>query len=157
MSKTESTISVEPLIIAGEQVTRDRTSLVRSPWSGEPVGAVPVGGAAETSAAVEAASRAMRNPLPAFERARVLERAAEAVREGREHLARLLVREIGKPLKYAHAEVDRCVETLSFSAVEARTLAGRGVALDAHPAGAARRGYTIRVPIGVVAAMCVVP
>src|SRR6266536_3133158 len=50
-------------------------------------------------------------------------------------------------------EVDRAVQTVTFSAVEARTLAGRGVVVDAHPAGVGRRGWTIRVPIGVVGAI----
>src|SRR5436190_298113 len=82
------------------------------------------------------------------ERAEILDRAADAIRRRREELARLLSREIGKPLKQAFVEVDRCVQTLTFSAIEARTLAGRGIPLDAHPAGTGRRGYTIRVPIG---------
>jgi acyl-CoA reductase-like NAD-dependent aldehyde dehydrogenase len=56
-------------------------------------------------------------------------------------------------MKQALVEVDRCAQTLLFSAVEARTLAGRGIPVDAHPAGEGRRGYTIRVPIGVVAAI----
>src|SRR5204863_4584897 len=114
---------------------------------------VPLVGATETRRAVAAAAQAMRKPLPAHERAEILDRAAAIVRDRREELARLLANEIGKPLKLALVEVDRCVQTLTFSAVEARTLAGRGVPLDAHPAGIGRRGYTIRVPIGVVAAI----
>ena len=61
--------------------------------------------------------------------------------------------ENGKPMKQALAEADRCVQTLIFSAVEARSLAGRGIPLDAHPAGAGHLGFTIRVPVGVVAAI----
>jgi acyl-CoA reductase-like NAD-dependent aldehyde dehydrogenase len=95
----------------------------------------------------------MRQGLPAHERAEILDRAADAIRQRREELARLLSREIGKPLKQAFVEVDRCVQTLTFSAIEARTLAGRGIPLDAHPAGVGRRGYTIRVPIGVIGAI----
>jgi acyl-CoA reductase-like NAD-dependent aldehyde dehydrogenase len=42
------------------------------------------------------------------------------------------------------------VQTLIFSAAEARTLSGRGVPLDAHPAGVGHLGLTVRVPVGVV-------
>lgn len=143
------------LVVAGEETeeTTEPAIEVRSPWDGEPVGAVPTVQAEEVRAAVDAAWRAMGGGLPAHERARILDRAAEAIRADRERLAELLAREAGKPLKLARVEVDRCVQTLTFSAVAARTLAGRGVAVDAHPSGSGRRGFTIRVPVGVVGAI----
>ena len=153
MAQVESTVPVQALTVGGETLTGDETRVVRAPWDGAAIAAVPLVGASETRAAVEAAARAMRTPLPAHERAEILDRAAATIRERREVLARLLSREIGKPLKQALVEVDRCVQTLTFSAIEARTLAGRGIPVDAHPAGTGRRGYTIRVPIGVVAAI----
>jgi acyl-CoA reductase-like NAD-dependent aldehyde dehydrogenase len=153
MAQVETSVPVKPLSVAGEPLTTEETRVVHSPWDGASIAAVPVVGALETRAAVDAAAQAMATQLPAHERAEILERAATATRERRENLARLLTREIGKPLKQALIEVDRCVQTLIFSAIEARTLAGRGVALDAHPAGIGRRGYTIRVPIGVIGAI----
>jgi acyl-CoA reductase-like NAD-dependent aldehyde dehydrogenase len=39
------------------------------------------------------------------------------------------------------------------SAVEARSLAGRGIPLDAHPAGAGHLGFHDPGPVGVVAAI----
>jgi len=153
MAEVETSVPVKQLSVAGEALTTEETRVVRSPWDGVSVAAVPVVGALETGAAIDAAARAMATPLPAHERAEILDRAATATRERREKLARLLAREIGKPLKQALMEVDRCVQTLTFSAIEARTLAGRGIAVDAHPAGVGRRGYTIRVPIGVIAAI----
>jgi acyl-CoA reductase-like NAD-dependent aldehyde dehydrogenase len=153
MAQVDTSVSVRELTVAGEALTADETRVVHSPWDGAAIAAVPVVGAAEASRAVAAAADAMRSPLSAHERAAILERASATVRDRREDLARLLSREIGKPLKQALVEVDRCVQTLAFSAVEARTLAGRGIPVDAHPAGAGRRGYTIRVPVGVVAAI----
>ena len=153
MAQVESTVPVQALTVGGETLTGGETRIVRAPWDGVAIAAVPLVGAEETRSAVAAAARAMRTPLPAHERAEILDRAAATIRERREDLARLLSREIGKPLKQALVEVDRCVQTLTFSAIEARTLAGRGIPVDAHPAGTGRRGYTIRVPIGVVAAI----
>jgi acyl-CoA reductase-like NAD-dependent aldehyde dehydrogenase len=134
-------------------VRTGETRTVRSPWDGSAVAAVPVVTADETRTAIDAAAAAMREPLAAHERAEILDRAAAIIRDRREELARLLAREIGKPLKQALVEVDRCVQTLTFSAVEARTLSGRGIAVDAHPGGVGRRGHTIRVPVGVVGAI----
>jgi acyl-CoA reductase-like NAD-dependent aldehyde dehydrogenase len=153
MAQVETSVPLKPLSVAGEALTTEETHVVRSPWDGAAIAAVPIVGGDETRAAIDAAAEAMGTPLPAHERAEILDRGANTIRERREELARLLAREIGKPLKQALVEVDRCVQTLTFSAVEARTLAGRGVPLDAHPAGVGRRGYTIRVPIGVVAAI----
>lgn len=139
--------------VAGEAVTGGSAVEVRSPFDGSVVAAVPTVGADATKVAIDAAADGMRSPLPAFHRADILERSSVLLRERREHFATLLAREAGKPFAQGLVEVDRAVQTLAFSAVEARTLAGRGVAVDAHPAGIGRRGFTIRVPIGVIGAI----
>jgi acyl-CoA reductase-like NAD-dependent aldehyde dehydrogenase len=153
MTQVESGVVVTPVRVAGNEIRDGEVRTVRSPWDGETVGAIPTVGADETRAAVAAAAEAMREPLAAYERGRILDRAATLVHERRAEIARLLAREIGKPLKQALVEADRCVQTLTFSAIEARTLAGTGVPVDAHPAGKGKRGWTIRVPRGVVGAI----
>lgn len=146
------TIHRPRLLVATEQVTADPIE-VTSPWNGEVVGEVPTVGRAETDAAIDTAFAAMQVGLPAFRRADILDAASNEIRDRREVFARILALEIGKPFTQALVEVDRCVQTLKFSAVEARTLTGTGVAFDAHPAGVGRRGFTIRVPIGVIGAI----
>jgi acyl-CoA reductase-like NAD-dependent aldehyde dehydrogenase len=144
---------ISPLFVAGEQIEEGEPDVIHSPWDGHVVGQVPMVGPVAARAAVDVAAETMRSPIPTFERALVLDRAAGDIRERRDEFARLLASEAGKPLKQALVEVDRCVQTLTFSAAEARTLAGRGVPMDAHPSGVAHRGFTVRVPIGVVAAI----
>lgn len=151
MSQAAPTIT--PLVIAGEEVTDGETVTVRSPWDGRVVGAVPSLGTEAAQVAVDAAARAMAAGLTAAERAAILDRTAADVHARREDFARLMSSENGKPLKQALGETDRCVQTLLFSAAEARTLAGRGIPLDAHPAGAGHLGFTIRVPVGVIGAI----
>ncbi|MBD0317296.1 MAG: aldehyde dehydrogenase family protein [Thermoleophilia bacterium] len=153
MARVESDVRTTAISVAGSEVVDGDVRAVRSPWDGETIGAVPSVGRDEARQAVDAAAAAMRRPLPAHERGLVLERAAGLVRERRDEIALTLAHEIGKPLKQALVEVDRCVQTLTFSAIEARTLAGEGIAVDAHPAGTGKRGWTIRVPIGVVGAI----
>jgi acyl-CoA reductase-like NAD-dependent aldehyde dehydrogenase len=145
---------VSQLMVAGEEVSEGADLReIRSPWDGAVVGAVPLVGPEEAREAVRSAFESMRRGLPAYERGLILERAASEIRDRREEFARMLALEVGKPVKQGLVEVDRCVQTLTFSAIEARTLAGRGIPMDAHPVGVGHRGFTIRVPIGVVGAI----
>jgi acyl-CoA reductase-like NAD-dependent aldehyde dehydrogenase len=138
--------------VAGEQIGGDLLE-VRSPFDDAIVGVVPTVRPDAVRAAIDAAWRAMKTGLASHERAEILDRAAVIMREKRDYFAHLLALEIGKPVSQGIVEVDRCVQTLLFSAIEARTLAGTGVVFDAHPAGVGRRGFTIRVPIGVIGAI----
>ena len=140
------------LFSAGEKLSGDPLE-VRSPWDDGLVGTIPTGGRAETADAIDAAHLATRARLPAYRRAEILDGAAARIEANRNAFARILALEIGKPVSQALVEVDRCVQTFRFSAAEARTLTGTGVAFDAHPAGVGHRGFTIRVPIGVIAAI----
>jgi acyl-CoA reductase-like NAD-dependent aldehyde dehydrogenase len=133
---------VTPLVVAGEDIAFGDLFEIRSPWDGRVVGS-----------AIDGAWDAMERGLPAWERAQILDRVAAEVAARRDEFGRLISDENGKPLKQALAEAERCVQTLIFSAAEARTLAGRGVPLDAHPAGVGHLGMTVRVPVGVVAAI----
>ena len=63
---------------------------VVSPYSGERVCRVAVGGAAQARAAVDAAQVAMARPLPAHERAEILARTAALLIERNEYAARIL-------------------------------------------------------------------
>src|SRR5919202_6984105 len=137
----ESTIQVTPLHVAGEIVAGGPTLDVQSPFDGSLVGTVPVVGADAAKAAVDAAAEAMAAGLPSHERAGILDRAAAILRDRRQELARTLALEAGKPLSQALVEVDRAVQTVTFSAVEARTLAGTGVVVDANPAEVGSRGW----------------
>src|SRR5688572_6684152 len=111
-----TTLLEKPLLIGGERVRTDAWLDVRSPYSGEPVGRVASGGAAETTAAVDAAARAMLDPLAAHERAAILARVSEGIRERAEELARVLCAEAAKPITAARIEVSRA--TATFSAAE---------------------------------------
>ena len=125
---------------------------VVNPYTGETIATVAVGGPAEVDAAVAGALRHLPPP-PAAERAAVLERAARLVAERAETFARTICLEAGKPMKQARGEAARCVDTLIFSAVEARSLAGDMVPMEASSAGAGKLAMILREPIGVVGAI----
>ncbi|MGC8785611.1 MAG: aldehyde dehydrogenase family protein [Armatimonadota bacterium] len=131
----------------------DRWIEVRSPYDGSLVGMVSAGNAEVVQQAVEAAQRAMAHPLPAYQRAEILARAAHLVEQRREHFARTIALEAGKPIKTARIEVARAVSTLTFASIEARTLTGDVVPMGGAAAGAGKFAFTVREPIGVVGAI----
>jgi acyl-CoA reductase-like NAD-dependent aldehyde dehydrogenase len=141
------------LLVDGEWVETGEWVEVRSPFDGSLVGRVAKGGAATTAAALDAAERAMREPLPAHKRAEILVRVAGALGRRADDAARLIAAEAGKPLKAARVEVARAMSTYTMAAVQARTLAGEMVPMDASQAGDGKLAFTMRMPIGVVGAI----
>jgi acyl-CoA reductase-like NAD-dependent aldehyde dehydrogenase len=148
-----TTATDHALLIGGEQVETGEWTEVTSPYSGEVVARIAKGGADETRRALDAAEAAMREPLPAHERARILDAVARLLEERQEEFARRISDEAGKPLKTARVEAQRAVSTYTFAAVEARKLAGEVVPMDASPAGEGKLGLTLRLPIGIVGAI----
>ncbi|MCX7800971.1 MAG: aldehyde dehydrogenase family protein [Fimbriimonadales bacterium] len=127
----------------------------RSPWDGSVVGEYGLVGWEEMDRAIDIASGAfarMRR-TPRRERKALLRRIAEAVREARPELAELLVREIGKPVVWAEAEVDRLALTFDFAADLLSAPSGVVHPLDLDPRGDGHVGRVERFPIGAVLAI----
>ena len=142
------------LYVAGEWMETGEWSEVKAPYDGTPVGRVPKGDAALVERAVEAAAAAFEaGGFPQHERARVLDRAAELVAEREDDLTMTIAAEAGKPVKTARVEAQRCVSTMQFSAVAARTLNGEMVPMEAGAAGEGKLGIVIRLPYGIVGAI----
>jgi len=145
--------SEHPILIGGKWVETGEWIEVRSPYDDRLVGRVARGGATEIRQALDAAEIAMREPLPAHVRASILDRVAHLLEERNDEAARTICAEAGKPLKAARVEVARAVSTFTMAAVEARTLSGDVIPMDASLAGAGKIAFTIRQPIGVVGAI----
>ena len=91
---------------------------------------------------------------PPYERAEILDRAAELLADRTRGVRRGRSREeSAKPIATATVEAARAVDTMRFSAAVARTLTGEMIPLDASSAGVGKLGYVKRVPIGVVGAI----
>ncbi len=148
-----TTATERGLLIDGDWIETGDWLEVRSPYGAALVGRVAKGGAEEARRAVDAAARAMSEPLPAHERAAILDRTASLVEERAEEIARTICAEAGKPMKAARVEASRAQSTFTMAAVEARKLAGDVVPMDASPAGTGKVAMTMRVPIGVVGAI----
>jgi acyl-CoA reductase-like NAD-dependent aldehyde dehydrogenase len=148
-----TTTDVHKLLLDGAWIETDESVEVRSPYSGDVVGRVAKAGAAEARRAVDAAARALESPLPAHERAAILDRVAELLRERHEDMARTICAEAGKPIRTARVEASRAVSTYTFAAVEARKLAGDVIPMGASEAGEGKIAFTLRRPVGVVGAI----
>ena len=128
--------------------------VVRSPYDGTEIGRVPRQGPDDVDRAVAAAGRALAEvAFPPWKRAEVLDSAARLLGERSEDFARGIAREAAKPIRTARVEVARAVSTFTFAAVEARRLTGDMVPIDAAQIGEGRLAFTLRVPVGVVAAI----
>ena len=147
------TVRERKLLLDGDWIETGEWHEVRSPYSGDVVARVARGGAEETRRALDAAERAMSEPLPAHRRAEILDAVARLLAERNDELARTICAEAGKPLKAARVEAERAVSTYTSAAVEARKLTGEVVPMDATPAGVGKLAFTLRTPIGIVGAI----
>ena len=130
------------------------TIVVRSPYDRGEVGRVPRHGQDDVDRAVAAAAAALRDrPFPQWRRAEVLDAAVRLLTERVEDFARTIALEAAKPIKTARIEAKRAVSTFTFAAVEARRLTGDMVPVDAAEIGEGRLAFTLRLPVGVVAAI----
>jgi acyl-CoA reductase-like NAD-dependent aldehyde dehydrogenase len=126
---------------------------VLDPWTLESIGAVEATPPHRIEEALARAHARGASMPPAHARARILDRAADAVEADAEGFAQEIRAEAGKPITLARSEVARAVGTLRLCAAEARTLAGEGVALEGSAEGTGRIGFTVREPRGVVLAI----
>ena len=147
------TVQERKLLLDGGWIETGDWQDVNSPYSGEPVARVARAGEEHARKALDAAERAMSSPLPAHERAAILDRVAALLKERHDEVAKTISAEAGKPMKAARVEAERAVSTYTMAATEARRLAGDVVPMDASPAGVGKIAYTMRIPIGIVGAI----
>lgn len=121
-----------------------------------PIEAIATDGPSDLHRKLEAAQAAFGDRagwLPVHRRVEILETVARLVGERREHLALQIAREGGKPLADARVEVDRAGDGVRNAAHALRTFGGEEIPMGYTPASAGRRAFTVREPIGVVAAI----
>ncbi|KAA0971177.1 NAD-dependent succinate-semialdehyde dehydrogenase [Aureimonas fodinaquatilis] len=140
------------MLIAGEWVnaTGGATLDVLNPATGEQIGTVAKASIEDLDRALEASMTAFQlwKKTPVVERAALLRKAGELLRERADSIARLLTIEQGKPFAEAQVEVLLSADVLDWSAEEARRIYGRLIPSRAD--GVVQR--VIREPVGPVAA-----
>src|SRR5262245_53053653 len=123
---------------------------VINPATEKPLGKLPHASSADLDHALAAAKKGFdvwRN-TPAYDRAKVLRKAAALVRERADTIARIMTQEQGKVLAESRAEVLVTADTIEWFAEEGRRAYGRLVPGRAKGV----RQIVVQEPVGVVAA-----
>ena len=143
------------MYLSGNWVDRDEKMPVRNPFDQSELDTVPRATAADVDAAVTSAARGaeVMGKMPAYDRYMILRRTADLMAERAEDLAQTITKEEGKVLVEGRGEVQRAIQTITLSSEEAKRLHGETVPLDGAPGITSQFGFTIRVPVGVVAAI----
>ncbi|MBY5768058.1 NAD-dependent succinate-semialdehyde dehydrogenase [Rhizobium leguminosarum] len=139
--------------VNGEWIDADNggTITVNNPATGQPVGTVPMMGAAEARRAIEGADIALstwRKTL-AKERGRLLRKWFDLIIDNADDLALILTSEQGKTLAEAKSEVVGGAAFVEWFAEEARRTYGETIPTPAQD----RRVVVIKQPIGVCVAI----
>jgi acyl-CoA reductase-like NAD-dependent aldehyde dehydrogenase len=144
-----------PIYIAGEFKPTAVPLDVISPYTQQCVYKTFTAGSDDYQTAVTAAcaARQTMQELPVCERYRILAEVAQGILANRDELAVIMAREAGKPLKTAHAEIERAAQTFLTAAEEAKRLPGEVLSIDWHSSGIHKDAIVRYFPVGVVAAI----
>ncbi len=128
-----------------------RTLGVINPATEEVIADVAYGNREDARRALEAAHRAMPAwmKLTAWDRAKILRKTADLMRERADSIARTLTMEQGKPLLEARGEVLHSADTFEWFGEEGKRAYGQVIPNSAQ----GKRHLTIKHPVGVVAAI----
>lgn len=127
-----------------------KTIPVVNPATGEPIGTVAHAEKADLDRALEAAAKGFQQwrKVSAYERSKVMRKAAQLLRERAEKIAPLLTMEQGKPVGEAKMEALSCADVIEWFAEEGRRAYGRVI-----PArGEGIYQLVVKEPVGPVAA-----
>ena len=107
-------------LIGGRWRSPGRPRVATSPVDGRALGELPMLELAEAHEAVEASAAEARTwgQVHLDERKRRVVACLEALKANRDLIARLLIWEIGKPLRQAETDVDRCVDGVEWYVAE---------------------------------------
>jgi betaine-aldehyde dehydrogenase/succinate-semialdehyde dehydrogenase/glutarate-semialdehyde dehydrogenase len=124
---------------------------VTDPGTQEIVGSASLGRRADAVRALEAADRAFPawSRASAYERARILRRAADLIRERVEDIAVTLTREQGKPVPDSRKEILFGADVIEYYSEEGKRIKGDWIT----PVSTHTRSLVIRQPVGVVVAI----
>ena len=145
---------IEKLFVGGEWVgaaDTDRTFEVTNPVNGEVIATLPDAGREDMQQATDAAADAQPEwaETTAQHRARIMQRAARLMHERKDHLARVMTLEQGKPLAESRGEISYAASFIEWFAEEGKRVYG-----ETMPAASAdKRILVIKCPVGVTAAI----
>src|SRR5690554_994124 len=149
---TETTYPDTQLLIDGEWRggAEGKSIEVVNPATGQKIGQVAHATKVDLDAALEAVDRGFGvwSATSAFERSKIMRKAAELLRERADKIARIMTLEQGKPLPEARMETLAAADVIDWFAEEARRTYGQ--IIPARAAGVMQ--MAVKLPVGPVAA-----
>lgn len=141
-----------PSYLAGKAVTTDAWIDVFNPWNNQQVGRVACIRAEQLNEVIQSHLQP-NEPLTRYERSRILNKTRDLLEAHREDLAHLITAEAGLCLRETRYEVGRACDVFAFAAMEALRDDGQTFSCDISPTGKARKIFTLREPLSLIAAI----
>jgi len=143
------------MLINGNLIDKEGKIPVINPFNNQIVDQVPMGDAKDAQDAIHAANKAKKsmNEMSSRKLSRILHDIHQDLKEKHQEISELITLETGKPIRDSKVEMDRSLQTLLMAAEESKRIHGETVPMDAAIAGRSAFGFTIKIPLGVVAAI----
>ncbi|WP_210610375.1 aldehyde dehydrogenase family protein [Priestia flexa] len=141
------------LYVDGEWIKTKKEMDVLDKYTQEPAARIAVAEKHHVNQAVQGAKKALETSFSPYARYEVLMKVAELLVARKEEFAQILAMEVGKPIRESRGEVERAAQTLQLSAEEAKRIHGDGVPVESAAGSENRMAFTVRVPVGVIAAI----
>ncbi|NBW68237.1 MAG: aldehyde dehydrogenase family protein [Betaproteobacteria bacterium] len=147
--------NVYGLLINGKWIAGDGPRItVRDKYLLQPYATVTAADSHQVKMAVGSAHVAFcEKKMTPYERGAVLEKAVQILEKRTNVFILAMQSEAGFTESDASGEIKRCIQTIKLSAEEARRLAGEVIPMSGAPGASGRIGFTMRVPLGVIAAI----
>jgi lactaldehyde dehydrogenase len=143
------------MLIEGKLIDKNEKIAVKNPFNNEIIDYVPSGDAEDAKKAISAAAKATKSMKEMSSRklSRIMYDIHQELKEKHQELSKLISLETGKPIRDSRVEMDRSLQTLLMAAEESKRIYGETIPMDAAIAGRTAFGFTIKIPLGVVAAI----
>lgn len=143
------------MLINGNLIDKNDKIAVINPFNNQTVDHVPLGDVKDAHDAIHAANKAKKfmREMSSRKLSRILYDIHQELKEKHQEISKLITLETGKPIRESKVEMDRSLQTLLMAAEESKRIHGETVPMDAAIAGRSTFGFTIKIPLGVVAAI----
>jgi len=154
VKRCNASVPVVPMIIDGKERQSTTTEFydIHNPATGKLIARTPICTQAEMDEAADSCAEAFKSwrKVPPSNRARVMHKFEDAIRDSTQELAEIITLEQGKTIPDAKGDIFRGLEVVEIasgvpSMLQGETLPGVAQAVDTH---------SYRVPLGVVAGIC---
>lgn len=135
---------------------KGKTLSVIDKYTQETIAELPMASEAQMEEAIEASVKGFNEirKWSAGKRSEYLYKLIALLEKNKSSFVDLIIAESGKPRGYSTSEIDRCIATLTASAIEAIRFGGEKVPMDFNN-GEGKTAFTKRFPLGPIA--CISP